>query len=118
DEEKSTAQKILLNREAMLQTFLDSEQSVKNALGPKGNVAADVYFLKTCLVAAEILRRKLARTPEYVFMPDRNLDTPVNRYVLFDFSNGEDPANESMHYPTFRLPYAKFVVEYLRQLSS
>ncbi|MEK7583514.1 MAG: hypothetical protein AAB483_03905 [Patescibacteria group bacterium] len=103
------------NRQAMITTFTESERSVSHELGPRGHEAGDLYFLKTCIVAAEMLRRQRLENPDRVFTPDAKMATPRNEYVLFDFSAGKASRYNSMHYPTFRLPYCKFVVEYLRR---
>lgn len=98
-----------------MNVFKKSEKSVKNATGAYGNKAGDLYFLKTCLVAAEMARRQREEDSRHVFIPDTTFSSAKNEYVPFDFSGGKDPKNNSMHYPTHRIPFCKFVVEYLRR---
>ena len=93
--------------------FKISEKSVKNATGPQGHVAGDLYLLKTCLVAAEMMRRQAGNGSGHNFIPDTKMPTAKNEYITFDFSGGDDPKYNSMHYPTHRLPYCKFIVAYL-----
>jgi len=95
--------------------FKRSARSVENATGPYGNKAGDLYFLKTCLVAAEMNRRQQKVGSAHIFIPDAIIPPGKNEYIPFDFSNGQDPKNNSMHYPTHRIAYCKFVVEYLRR---
>lgn len=102
------------DRQNAWQVFLQSERSFKSATGPYGNPAGDLYFLKTCLIAAEMNRRQQTGS-KHIFIPDTVMPGPKNEYRPFDFSEGQEPKYNTMHYPTHRISYCKYVVEYLRR---
>lgn len=107
------------NRSKIMEVFNESERSVKNEFADRGSgsKAPDLYFLKTCLIAAEVLEREKVKGPNHVFIPDIEILKEASNYLMFDFSNGQNPRNNSMHYHKARLAYCKFVVEYLRRLN-
>lgn len=109
---KQFLQQVLDRRRDFIDTFWDSEFSVEAELR-RGSSAADLYFLKTCLIAAEIMRRETQEFGEHVFLPEQSFPTERNEYRLFNFR--ERGQYGRMHYPTHRLPYCKFAVEYLFQ---
>lgn len=101
-------------RRSILATFRQSANSVHSELA-FGSSAADLYFLKTCIIAAEMARRQDENSGQHIFIPDQALPTKKNEYHMFDFNpQGDESGLTRMHYPTHRLPYCKFVVEYLR----
>ncbi|MCX6752093.1 MAG: hypothetical protein NTZ87_01150 [Candidatus Nomurabacteria bacterium] len=116
-EKKEKTEFILENHEAMLRTFHESERSVQSELvsgsGSSHSKAPELYLVKTALIAREKMRREQAGSDHWVFVPDVKIDIDRGRYQLFDFSEGQD-GHSSMHYPKDRIPYARFLVEYLR----
>ena len=114
-EKKFRVELINSNRARMFDIFNQSERSVENELTGRrgsGSKAPDLYLVKTALIAAEMIRREQMLDPgHYIFIPDKN--TIDSSYQRFDFSGGADSFS-SMHYHKARLPYAKFLVEYLR----
>lgn len=119
--ENKARRRLSLQRQAW-QTFSHSLDSVESELNRKqipkeagGQTGADLYLLKTCLIAAEMQRRVDFKAGRHVFQPPQRFETVRNEYVNFDFSSGKDRLISSMHYSTHRLPFAFFAVEYLRQ---
>ena len=93
--------------------FQSSLKSVRFEIGDSGDISCGLYFMKTCLIAAELLRREQSN-PEYIFIPDLMIPGEVNKYIIFDFSQGQKLMHHQMHLPTHRTAFAKFVVMYLR----
>ncbi len=106
---------IVSHRRDITDVFRKSQQSAQRAIAFESK-AADLYFLKTCLIAAEMMRRQDEAHQQHIFIPDQRFATPKNEYAPFDFSGKNQRGSLTvMHYPTHRLPYAKWVVEYLYQ---
>lgn len=104
------------HRVTILSSFLESQKLVKAELeggkGTSGSKASDLYLIKTSLIAAEMARRsQILEGNHYVFNP--GIITGKDEYELFDFSQGKDEYS-SMHYPTNRIIFNKFLVEYFR----
>lgn len=90
-----------------------SYKSVIHELSATGNLAGDLYFLKTCLVAAHMAS---AYDNEEMPLWSTHLTDDSNLYVGYDFSEGKDRYS-SVHYPTERLPFALALVDYLKEKS-
>lgn len=115
EQEREHADIVLGYLDETIDAISRSEASVKREIGANGHPAGDLYFLKTCLIAAEILRRQRAERPGSFFIPDIRVPSGTEEeYIAFDFSQGNDARLNSMHYSKSRLPYCMLVVEYLR----
>jgi hypothetical protein len=110
------AQYIWQHQDHIRDTFRTSEMSFIDEVFGQKNSNGDLYFIKTCCIAAELIRRQCKDPTE--FIPDVEMPTvgykdgkPQN-YTLFDFSNGRSKF-DTMHSAPLRIPYAKWVVAYL-----
>ena len=87
-------------------------------------VPADLYFVKTCIIASEMARKQDADAPgTHTFCPDAKIIVPPNgkgKYDAAEFKFGGRAEPEFyyyMHYIPKIMPFAKFAVEYLREKS-
>jgi hypothetical protein len=114
DEERAYAADLIKHHTELMNTLERSSRSVLGALSGH-NPASDLYFLKTCLMAGEMVRRDKKEHPGSHFIPSiPRIPRNGNRYETFDFSNGRDPFFNTMHYPTERIPFAILAVWYLQ----
>ena len=88
-----------------------AETAVRYPFSHTRNRAADLYFIKTCIIGAEILRRTKGDLEKAVQLVPPSSDPSA--YLRFDFSKGADPLYQSMHYPPARLPFCIAVVAHL-----
>jgi len=123
EKERGTIENILKYRDTIRDLFKRSKGSVLREFKEystterkvnSGSKAQDLYFMKTCLIAAT----KLMKEGNKIFMPDLTVfQGQENNYEIYDMSTGKDKTGLSkMHYHPLRLPYCKFVVKYLQQI--
>lgn len=93
----------------------EAETAIRYPFTHTRNRAADLYFMKTCLIAGEILRRTHGDLEKAVRLVPHSTDP--SEYRRFDFSSGKDPLYQSMHYPPARLPFCLAVTHHLMQVS-
>jgi hypothetical protein len=96
----------------VLKRIHEAETAIRYPFAHTRNQAADLYLMKTCLIAGEILRRTDGDLEKAVRLVPRSTDP--SEYLRFDFSSGKDPVYQSMHYPPARLPFCIAVVAHLQ----
>lgn len=126
EEEKQATENTLKYRDTIKDLFKKSVSSVKKEFheyGPdqkrnSGSKAQDLYFMKTCLIAATKLEKEKSLGENGIFIPDLAIfEPPQNNYEIYDMSSGKDASGLSrMHYHPLRLPFCKFAVKYLESL--
>lgn len=103
------------NKRQISEAFIKSRNFVLKELMNSRKPENIFYFMKTCLVAANMLRiQQIKIGDKKLFMPDLNALSTPNEYLIYDFSSGQNPKWNSMHYPTHKILFAMVFVIYLR----
>lgn len=100
--------------EKTLEQLEQSYRSVMRELGPNGNRAGDLYFLKTCMVAAHMSQDYNSDAVESMWA--EVAPKGPNEYIGYNFNDSHSTRTDTIHYPTERIAFALAVVDYLKAI--
>lgn len=116
--ELQAARDVFFDREKIKQTLKSSMESVAESLK---RPAGDLYLLKTILIAAAEQANRNRNKKFRKFSPDASITSASRKDVVFSFhgssrwSGNEGYGDYSkVHFEPAHLPFAQFIVEYMR----